>query len=511
MSSAAQRLPSGPRTGGGAFVIALALGAVSFGCSSSAALGAPESSIVVSPAKQVRQGESDIVVSVARAEGGLSDVTHVALGELGVEIEAGGTDTQMRLHVTVPHGAALGPRALTFDSPSGSVSEDDVIDVTPISVAATGADSNLGTTDAPFRSLKQALSVAGAGDTCSLANGTYDAEHGETWAYALPAGLDIVGESTELTVLQAPAHSVAVEVAGPEAFDPAANSSLATLSLVGFDLAVKLVGPAQVSLHEVAIRGGGAGISLEAAGSTVELEAGSVDATGVCVELGGACDGCRLDIVATSLTTAGDIAPAIRVLETSHRSQLSLENVQLAGGAFIADPEAALTIDSSTVLGSGANAGVNFAGATLDVTNSTVRAGSSPYGISLRSGALSLTDVSVEGNNYSVYQTAGKSRLRRATLRGYTSVGLYFASGELDLGTATEAGGNAFLGSGADAFGIYVNTGTAPVTCSNTSFNGVFPPAGTVQASGSDSLVEPGQYVLTPEQKILFFDVPEQR
>ena len=465
----------------------------------------------MTPSRQGRQGESDIVVSVVRAEGGLSNPAHVALEDLGVVVEPGGTDTQLRLMVTVPHGAAPGPRALTFDTASGSTREVDLIDVTPISVGPAGADSNLGTTDAPFRSLKQALSVAGPGDTCWLENGTYDAEHGESWGYAVPAELTIAGESTDLTVLRAPAPAANADTQGPDALEPSAKLSLATLSLVGFDLAVKLADSVQLSLHEVAIRAGAAGILVDGAGSTLRLEAGSIDATGACVELGGSCDGCKLDIDGTTLSTVSDVAPAIRVLDASHRSELSLMNAQLSGGAFIADPEAVLTIDSSTVEGSVANAGVNFAGAKFDLTNSTVRAGSSPYGISLRSGALSLTDAIVEGNNYSVYQTAGKSTLRRTKLRGYSSVGLYFASGELDLGTETEAGDNAFSGSGSDAFGIYVNTGTTPITCSNSSFNGVFPPAGTVQASGSDSLVEPGQYVLTPGQMIRFFDVPEQR
>ena len=59
-----------------------------------------------------------------------------------------------------------------------------------------------------------------------------------------------------------------------------------------------------------------------------------------------------------------------------------------------------------------------------------------------------------------------------------------------------------------EAFGIYVATGTQPATASDTSFNGVTPPASVVQA-GERELAEPGAYFLTPGQRVTFFRVAD--
>ena len=51
---------------------------------------------------------------------------------------------------------------------------------------------------------------------------------------------------------------------------------------------------------------------------------------------------------------------------------------------------------------------------------------------------MTLADVTVKGNEYSVYQLAGTSKVRRSHFTGYSSIGFYFAKGDLDLGTAKE-------------------------------------------------------------------------
>ena len=143
------------------------------------------------------------------------------------------------------------------------------------------------------------------------------------------------------------------------------------------------------------------------------------------------------------------------------------------------------------------------------MTHSHFNALTAPYGIGLRAGTMSLEDVTVQGNQYSVYQIAGTSKLRNTKLQGYSSIGFYFAKGDLDLGTATDAGDNLFLAaSSTDTFGIYVDTDTSPLSCSNTSFDGVFPPTGVVQAGLAGLLTQPGEYILTPGKAITFFSVP---
>jgi hypothetical protein len=129
------------------------------------------------------------------------------------------------------------------------------------------------------------------------------------------------------------------------------------------------------------------------------------------------------------------------------------------------------------------------------------------YGISLHAGVLTLKDCAISGGPYGLYQLAGSSRLRRTELTNYGSIGLYLAAGSLDLGTDTEAGDNAFSASNnLSAFGLYVDTGAAPISASNTSFNGLTPPAGVVQADASD-VAAPGAYLLTPGVRIAFYRV----
>src|SRR5690606_9466811 len=60
---------------------------------------------------------------------------------------------------------------------------------------------NLGTSDSPFATLTHAVSVAEAGDTVKLAEGTYGV--GETWPVTL-AGVSLVGVNPMATGLEGP-------------------------------------------------------------------------------------------------------------------------------------------------------------------------------------------------------------------------------------------------------------------------------------------------------------------
>jgi len=350
-----------------------------------------------------------------------------------------------------------------------------------IVVSPRGNDSNAGTSSAPFRSLKQALLVAKAGDTVRLENGTYAAENGESWAYATPDAITISGEGADQTVLQAPPIDANDKTIALEA---ASRLTLENLSLVGFDVGLDVEVPAQVSLSNVVIRDGFTGVRIAASDSQLEVDD-------------------------TTLSILEGDGAALKLNDTSQRSQISLKRASVTGGVFIAGTDAAVSIDDASIDGNGTNAGVNFSGATLEITGSIVRCAAAPYGIGLHAGLLSLEGTTVEGGNYGLYQLGGSSKLRATRLLDYASIGLYFASGDLDLGTQTEAGNNTIAGlSGStEAFGIYVDTGTAPVTSSNTSFDGVVPPPGIVQA-GAQEIAEPGEYFITPGQSMQFFTVP---
>jgi hypothetical protein len=436
----------------------------------------------------------------------LSKPSRVDLEDLQVEIDARSSDQQLLLDVSVPHGAALGSRTLTIDTPTGTLTQASALEVAPITVSPSGLDDALGTPSSPFRSLQQALLVAGAGDTCLLKNGTYDQANGESWGYAAPDQLTVMGESAAETILQGPERDLP-RVPGPASppLLPSAALSLQQLSLIGFDVALAATAPVQLSLQDVVIDGG-TGIVAQGAGSSVRLEGGSIDSSDFAVELGDGCSGCNLSIDGTTLTESG-AGPLVQVSKAAQQSQLSLKQMHLTGGMLVLDAQAALSIDGGTLIGSGVAPGLDFAGLTLDVTGAAFKAGSAPYGLSLRTGTITLTDSSVEGNQYGIYQLGGSSKVRSSKISGYASIGIYFATGDLDLGNATEAGDNSFAGAGADAFGIYVDTNTSPPTCSNTSFDGVVPDAGTVQA-GIDLLMAPGEYVLAASKTITFFRVP---
>jgi hypothetical protein len=191
-------------------------------------------------------------------------------------------------------------------------------------------------------------------------------------------------------------------------------------------------------------------------------------------------------------------------LDVEVTAHVEIDDAELHGDVFINAVGSSLTLERVSI--EGKNAAINFFGENLSIADSELHAATGSYGISLRSGTLSLTNSSVDGGNYGVYQLAGASRLRQARVIDFSSVGFYFAAGSLDLGSAIESGDNTFEGRpNTDAFGLYVDTGTAPVTCSNTSFNGVVPPAGTVRADTND-ISEPHEYVITPGQSVRFFD-----
>ena len=58
--------------------------------------------------------------------------------------------------------------------------------------------------------------------------------------------------------------------------------------------------------------------------------------------------------------------------------------------------------------------------------------------------------------------------------------------------------------SGPAVFGLYVDDITSPVTCSDTTFNGVVPPAGT-RTAGADPIAEPGAYFINTGKTMSFW------
>ncbi|HEX4403501.1 MAG TPA: DUF1565 domain-containing protein, partial [Polyangia bacterium] len=179
-----------------------ALGCLLAACQSAG--GTPPDGTTVTPSATLRQGQTGVSLVVTRAAGGLADATAFDLGGLVVERQPQSTDTRLVLAVSVPHGVPLGAQTLTFSEASGNVSLPNVVEVDAITSGPAGADTNRGTIDAPFRTLKSAVAAAGAGDTIELLDGAYDETAGETWSYTVPASVTIGGQSVAGTNVTGP-------------------------------------------------------------------------------------------------------------------------------------------------------------------------------------------------------------------------------------------------------------------------------------------------------------------
>ncbi|WP_394823636.1 right-handed parallel beta-helix repeat-containing protein [Pendulispora albinea] len=170
------------------------------------------------------------------------------------------TPTTLAFTVKVPHGAPLGKQPLTARVANGTVSYADAVTIGPIVASPDGRDSRdastidanpassaepAGTEGSPFRSLTKAISVAGEGDTILLRDGTYDAQHGETFptitshspvtsAPNVLAGLTIKGESAEKTRIVGPSSEVCAVGKGQVGLALAGDARIESLDVSGF-------------------------------------------------------------------------------------------------------------------------------------------------------------------------------------------------------------------------------------------------------------------------------------
>jgi hypothetical protein len=463
----------------------------------------------VSPAPTLRQGQENVSVVFTRTAGGLDGATGFDLGGLVVARQPMSTDKQLVLAVSVPHGAPLGKRTLTFSDTRGAVTLTDVVEVGAISSSPAGADTDLGTTAAPFRTLGRAVKVAGAGDTIQLADGVYDASGGETWSYTLPAGLTLAGQSTAGTMLVAPA-ATDPSTPGVSGLVAAADLTLETLTLSGFDTAVAAAGPGTVALNDVAVSGAlTTAVSADASGVSVTIKGGSLGSAQDAIYVGDHCSSCTLDVAGAAIDGSSMGGHTVEISAVPMGVQATLAQVDVQGDISVAAPDATLSVSGSTIkeIGSESRGTINFSGDALDVSDSTITLNADNFGVNFAGGALTLTGVTIVGGKYGVYHLSGDVTLRGTKIRDYGFMGYYLAQGNLDLGTATEPGGNAFSSSttGDLVFGLYVDAVTRPVTSSDTTFNGVQPPPGTEQEAPDQMMGVPGEYFLNFGAGITFF------
>ena len=174
---------------------------------------------------QVRQGQGFVTLEVTGEL--LSDIALAKLSSL-VGTVMTNNDLTATIDFDIPHATDLGWQALTLNASSGVVTMSDAVEVTGITSGPIGDDgTGLGTRDDPFHSLTHALSIAQAGDTVQLLDGTYNVAGGEVWPQMIPADVTVRGESRAGTILDG-------ELAGVDGVVLSQDAALTDLSLTRF-------------------------------------------------------------------------------------------------------------------------------------------------------------------------------------------------------------------------------------------------------------------------------------
>ncbi len=453
-----------------------------------------------------RQGETGIKITVGGKN--LTSPTGFQLGGLTVFFDMSSTDTVVKLTVTVPHGTPLGPKALSFTTSGGTIMKADVITITPITVSPMGMDANRGTADAPYRTFKQALQVADAGDTIELKDGKYSMATGETWDKSVPDKVTIVGQSAAGTQMVGPASEGGSASLDGLRFD--GSATVKNLSIGFFRYGIVTKKPGDLVLENIKIPAGQYGVYVES------------EAVGVKISISGK----ETDFLASSSAVYSYYAPGL-VLDISGAGTIgTLAN---ANAINIAGAKSSVSISGVTVTTKAGGYGalsvtgadstvkvekamfkegivVSHATSTLSVSGTTVTmpkaAGTA---ITFGGSKMTLTGVMIDGGVYGVQQSAGAAVVRGSTFNGYSYYGYYLTAGTLDLGTMVEAGNNTFKGPATGGYyGLYdarPAVAATPITVSASTFNDAAPPAKEVK--GPVNVM--GQYYIYTAGNVIAF------
>ena len=479
----------------------------------------------------VRQGEMGFSVTVSGT--GLSNPTGFDFqGIVVAQVEPGATDGSFTILCNVPHGEPLGLKSLTFTSSGGQLSSAGVTVVTAITSSVSGSDANRGSTSAPFRTYKQAIGVSATGDTIQLTDGTYDAAGGEDWMETLPDGVTLQGQSTN-TILSGPGATTT----SPNAITASGAATLSSLTLMGFNEAIVLRGPARVQIVDVVATTNCTGLDV-AADAIVSVKnqsatsafsnaggCGGLNGTGILFSAGTSpsvtLDGTQIDsnygygiqVAASSPTvtmTNGEMNANVQSgifdpqLPGSTPFNLSITGTAIHGnGSFdFQGSYYVLTVNGSDIRGN--IGGPAYAGSSVTVTGCTVSFGGGQGFndfIEFSAGSVTLVNTTIQdGLQTPVWQSGGTATVRGTsiTIGAAGWYGWYLSGGTLDLGTSSVPGNNAFtalVGGLTTEYGLadVRPSGSPPTTSSATSFNGMIPQAGVVNGP----VTVTGEYEIT--------------
>lgn len=174
---------------------------------------------------------------------------------------------------TPPNGVVT-PSTVTLTATSGSLGAAAQIALTPLAQfyadPAAGLDSNPGTQAKPLKTVKEALTrMAGATKTTLLIPGTYNEASGETWGYSVPDGITLKANSSGV-VLQS--------LSKKDGFTFAKGATFSDLGLRGFATALAASTGSQ-TLNRMAFSGNQTDLSLNNTASATLLDCTSSGAS----------------------------------------------------------------------------------------------------------------------------------------------------------------------------------------------------------------------------------------
>ncbi|WP_394849740.1 right-handed parallel beta-helix repeat-containing protein [Pendulispora brunnea] len=382
---------------------------------------------------QIRQGiggEPTNFATEVYLEGALlAGATRVTVGDIEGTIRAN-TENSLTFRILVPHGARLGLQPVTVTNGRGTGTLAQGITITPITAAPSGLDATgMGTDEKPYRSLSAAMSVAGAGDTILLKNGTYDQQHGD--AFATPfepnvrAGVTIKGEGAGATKLIGTGKVKCNDPTARVGLVLGADTRIESVELSNFCLGVYAT-TGNATLSAVSVHDNGSdGIQINGS-SNVSLDTVDVH--------GNAATGVSIRDSATASVSGGRIFANGDFGIVSTGSMLTVSKTEIDSHFRDNAPYPP------------AGTGIRVTSPKFILTGSNIHGNA--VGISLEGGSSSatVTDCTLE-NNYGIFIVGKWSlKVRGTTLRGNTHLYLNELDGTtaVDLGTGIDPGKNTF-------------------------------------------------------------------
>jgi hypothetical protein len=369
-----------------------------------------------------------------------------------------------------PPSQTASTQAVTLTATAGTASKSMQITIKPLTQfyaePAIGLDTNPGTQAKPLKTLKEALARMGAGATKTtiLTAGTYNEASGETWGYTFPEGVAL-NVNTSGVVLQSLAKKAGFKFAG--------SATFSDLTLTGFGTALEAT-TGTLSLTRLKFTSNQTDLKLSGlanSGPSATLQDCTSSGTTNALSTSGAS---KLTVQNGTFKAASNGS----VLGMQARGEVRFTSTKFSGGGLYVNGAAFLSLkdvisDGSNVLvgdygllevegGSfsnvkGNSSAIRSLGADIKVKNTGFDRNYSA--IIAEGGNVSLNNISVTNSDWSGIllrppTSSGRPltfNMRNSTVYASKTYGIEYDSdpskpvGSIDLGTASNPGGNTLL------------------------------------------------------------------